>query len=314
MAVAGAGTLFVLGLALVAVNEIQARWLYPGLAGVWEGTCFNERIAVKIIRTNGLYQASFDYIDSGIDLPAVNLKPGRMAISFHVAGSTSRFAARIDPGMNQMTGIWQTAWLIYVNEQGDALPLNAQGMTAYSFNASTTNSWVTGDANYSANPSYLQQGTLYPYLFQPGVYHWPTDQSLIDDGSATRNRSYSLNFYLNGGLDAQYTNGQPAGTLSSVVTRYAAVTKPAAVLGFLDENQYTIEDGVYLLYLAPDNTWQNAPADRHNQGMNLTFTDGHCEHWRWLAPKTMTGLSAPAAGAADLQDLKRLQAALVSWP
>ena len=106
MAVAGAGTLFVLGLALVAVNEIQARWLYPGLAGVWEGTCFNERIAVKIIRTNGLYQASFDYIDSGIDLPAVNLKPGRTAISFHVAGSTSRFAARIDPGMNQMTGIW----------------------------------------------------------------------------------------------------------------------------------------------------------------------------------------------------------------
>ena len=207
----------------------------------------------------------------------------------------------------------QTAWLMYVGEQSDVLPLNAQGITNFSFNASLTNSWVVGDASYSADVTFLKEGTLYSYLGEPGVYHCPTDQSTIDDGSATRNRSYSLNFYLNGGLDAQYTNNMPAGTLSSVVTRYAAVTKPAAVMCFLDENQYTIEDGVYLLFLPPDLTWQNAPSDRHDQGMNLSFADGHCEHWHWLAPKTMTGLSAPAASPADLQDLKRLQAVMVSW-
>jgi prepilin-type N-terminal cleavage/methylation domain-containing protein/prepilin-type processing-associated H-X9-DG protein len=207
----------------------------------------------------------------------------------------------------------QMAWLMYVGEQGDALPLNAQGITNFSFNASTSNSWVVGDVTYSAALSYIEEGTLYPYLSQPGVYHCPSDQSLIDDGSATRNRSYSLNFYLNGKLDPQYTNGQPAGTLSSVITRYPAVTKPSVVFAFLDENQYTIEDGVYLLFLAPDTTWQNAPSDRHDQGMNLSFTDGHCEHWHWLSPKTMTGLSAPAASSADLQDLRRLQADLISW-
>lgn len=38
---------------------------------------------------------------------------------------------------------------------------------------------------------------------------------------------------------------------------------------FLDENENTIEDGVYLLFRDPDVTWQNAPSDRHNQGMNL---------------------------------------------
>jgi prepilin-type N-terminal cleavage/methylation domain-containing protein/prepilin-type processing-associated H-X9-DG protein len=208
----------------------------------------------------------------------------------------------------------QTGWLMYLQEQSDDLPLNAQGMTTYSFNAGTTNSWVTGDATYSADLSYIENGTLYPYLSQPFVYHCPSDQSLIDDGSATRNRSYSLNFYLNGQLDAQYTNGLPAGTLSSVVTRYSDVTKPSAVFAFLDENQYTIEDGVYLLFLAPDTTWQNAPSDRHDQGMNISFTDGHCEHWHWLSPKLMTGLHASASSAADLQDLRRLQAALISWP
>jgi prepilin-type N-terminal cleavage/methylation domain-containing protein/prepilin-type processing-associated H-X9-DG protein len=208
----------------------------------------------------------------------------------------------------------QTAWLMYVQENNDAPPLNAQAAVAYSFNASTTNSWVVGDATYSADLFYLQEGTLYHYLSQPGVYHCPSDQSLIDDGSAIRNRSYSLNYYLNGALDPRYTNGLPAGTLSSVITRYSAITRPAAVLGFLDENQYTIEDGVYLLFLAPDTTRQNAPSDRHNQGMNITFTDSHCEHWHWLSLKTMTGLSAPASSPSDLQDLRRLQATLVSWP
>jgi prepilin-type N-terminal cleavage/methylation domain-containing protein/prepilin-type processing-associated H-X9-DG protein len=208
----------------------------------------------------------------------------------------------------------QTAWLMYVDEQHEALPLNAQGITNFSFNASFTNSWVVGDATYSADVSFLEQGTLYPYVGHPAVYHCPSDHSLIDNGSATRNRSYSLNFYLNGKLDAQYTNGLPAGTLSSVVTRYANVRRSSSVFAFLDENQYTIEDGVYLLFLPPDSTWQNAPSDRHDQGMNLSFSDGHCEHWHWLSPKRMTGLSAPAANANDLQDLRRLQADLVGWP
>ncbi|HEY3864259.1 MAG TPA: prepilin-type N-terminal cleavage/methylation domain-containing protein [Verrucomicrobiae bacterium] len=207
----------------------------------------------------------------------------------------------------------QAAWLMYVHEQGDVLPINGQAMTPYSFNASTTNSWVVGDATYSADISYLKQGTLYPYAGAPGIYHCPSDYSKIDDGSAPRNRSYSLNFYLNGGLDPQYTNGR-ADTLSKVVTRYSSVTKPAKVLTFLDENQYTIEDGVYLLLLPPATAWQNAPSDRHNQGMIAAFADGHAEYWHWLCPKTMTGLATPASSPADLQDLQRLQAVLASWP
>lgn len=238
---------------------------------------------------------------------------GILAALLLPALSKSKESARQTSCLNNLRQL-QTAWLMYANEPGGILPLNAQQMTTYSFNVSTTNSWVTGDATYSADVSYLEQGTLYPYLSQPGVYHCPSDASLIDDGSAPRNRSYSLNFYLNGALDPQYTNSLSAVTLSSVVTHSSAVTRPSQVLGFLDENQYTIEDGVYLLFLAPDTTWQNAPSDRHAQGMNLSFADGHCEHWHWLSPKRMTGLSAPAANANDLQDLRRLQADLVGWP
>ncbi len=108
--IAGLGTvcvLLALGAATVVVQEIQARRTYPGLAGVWEGTYFNQSVALRIDRTNGAYLASFDYIDSGIDIPADNLKLGKSAISFRIAGTSERFAASIDPAMTQMSGNWR---------------------------------------------------------------------------------------------------------------------------------------------------------------------------------------------------------------
>ena len=90
----------------LAVKEIQAHRTYPGLAGGWEGIYFKQRVALKITRTNGAYLADFDYIDSGIDLPASNLKAGKSAVSFRVAGTEEKFAASIDPAMTQMTGNW----------------------------------------------------------------------------------------------------------------------------------------------------------------------------------------------------------------
>jgi hypothetical protein len=104
--VALAGALLLVGTATVAVQEIQAHRIYPGLAGVWEGTYFKQRVALKIDRTNGSYIAKFDYIDSGMDIPASNLKLGKSAICFRIAGTGERFAASIDPAMTQMSGNW----------------------------------------------------------------------------------------------------------------------------------------------------------------------------------------------------------------
>jgi hypothetical protein len=105
--VGGLGALLALGAGTFAVMEIQAHRTYPGLAGVWEGTYFNQCVALKIARTNGTYVATFDYIESGIDIPASRLKPGKSSISFRVAGTQSRFAASIDPAMTQMSGHWR---------------------------------------------------------------------------------------------------------------------------------------------------------------------------------------------------------------
>jgi len=208
----------------------------------------------------------------------------------------------------------QAGWLMYVHEQNDSMPLNAQEATSYSHNASTTNSWVVGDTTYSADVSYIRQGTIYPYVGSTDVYHCPSDYSLVKNSTDLRARSYSLDYYLNGAIDPQYSAYLPADTASTVVVKYSAISRPAVVFAFLDENENTIEDGVYLLFRAPDETWQNAPSDRHSRGLNLSFTDGHGEYWKWRYPKQMQGLAEGVASDDDLQDLRRLQAALPNAP
>ena len=81
-----------------------------------------------------------------------------------------------------------------------------------------------------------------------------------------------------------------------------------------DECEAIIDDGVFLLYREPADFWQNGPSHRHNQGANLSFADGHCEHWKWLYPKDIGAHAQTVANAADQRDLKRLQAALPGLP
>ena len=204
----------------------------------------------------------------------------------------------------------QTGWMVYVDDHENTMPLNDDRTTSLSPNTSTSNSWVTGDATVSADLSYITAGSIYSYVGSPFVYHCPTDNSFVTSSNVMRTRSYSLDYFLNGSLDPQWLANLPPEVVSMVVVKYSGISRPSLTLAFLDENANTIEDGVYLLYHDPDETWQNAPSDRHSQGMNLSFTDGHVEYWKWRYPKQMLGKGEGVANNDDLQDLRRLQAAL----
>jgi prepilin-type N-terminal cleavage/methylation domain-containing protein/prepilin-type processing-associated H-X9-DG protein len=248
-----------------------------------------------------------------IELLVVIAIIGILAALLLPALSRTKLKAQQTTCLNNLRQL-QVGWLTYVHEQNDVMPLNAQAQTSYSPNASTTNSWVTGDATYSADLSYITKGTLFSSVGNPAVYHCPSDRSLVNGSTVLRTRSYSLDYYLNGGIDPAYSGSLPADAPAGVVIKYTAIARPASAFAFLDENEKTIEDGVYLLFRPPDETWQNAPSDRHSQGLNLSFTDGHCEHWRWRYPKPMQNLGEGVANDADLQDLRRLQAAFPNAP
>ena len=122
-----------------------------------------------------------------------------------------------------------------------------------------------------------------------------------------------MDYYLNGEIDPQYFDNLPPSAFVGLATRYSGISRPSTVFVFLDENEKTINDGIFADY-RDDQIWRDAPSDRHSQGMNLSFADGHCEHWRWRAPEQMEGAGEPVASADDLQDLQRFQAALPNAP
>jgi len=71
---------------------------------------------------------------------------------------------------------------------------------------------------------------------------------------------------------------------SSLIT----APSPTAAFVFLDVNEESISDGHFKI-VNPDekygNEWVSLPSDRHDRGCNLSFADGHVEHWKWKWPK-----------------------------
>ena len=62
-------------------------------------------------------------------------------------------------------------------------------------------------------------------------------------------------------------------------------------LVFIDEHEYTLLDSQFGMPTDTYNgtrTWWDMPSNRHNQGANLAFADGHAARWKWAVPKVFT--------------------------
>jgi len=80
---------------------------------------------------------------------------------------------------------------------------------------------------------------------------------------------------------------------------------------FLDVHERGIIDSTFGILPPGWNSplrWWDLPADRHNQGCDFAFADGHAEHWRWAAPKIFESVGQDIGGAGDLKDFRRVQA------
>jgi len=211
----------------------------------------------------------------------------------------------------------QLAWFMYTTDHGDCLPLNRmdQGDPAGEV-WSTPGSWVVGNARWDTTATNLERGALFPYVQAAMLYRCPADRSaVIGQPQLPRTRSYMLSGFMNG-------NPLPPSSQPEVVARiratYASIVRPAPaqVWTFLDASEGTINGGSFFIWpLAKTNqngNWLHQPATRHNGGANLAFADGHTEHhrWRWLHKELGNERNEPAANAADLEDLRWLQAGL----
>jgi prepilin-type N-terminal cleavage/methylation domain-containing protein len=101
----------------------------------------------------------------------------------------------------------QIAWALYAADHDHFLPENKMTGLGLLGCVSTTNSWVVGNTQASADLDYIRKGSIYSYTPNPGVYHCPADHSTVFGASTTRNRSYSMDSYLSGGMDVEIYGG-----------------------------------------------------------------------------------------------------------
>jgi prepilin-type processing-associated H-X9-DG protein len=190
----------------------------------------------------------------------------------------------------------------------------------------TNTSWCKGDARTDTDTAGIQSGLLYPYDTSTGIYHCPSDMSTIVDAfgnpiSQPRNRSYNMSQSVNGYpmlIDPQ--SGYYVDAEQPCFAKFSAITNPtpSQLFVFIDENEGTLEDAQFGYPMANDGygMWWDMPSNRHNQGGNLSFVDGHVEYWHWQAPEIASMPFQPVL-PAQMNDYQRIGNAmrqiLIDW-
>jgi prepilin-type processing-associated H-X9-DG protein len=214
----------------------------------------------------------------------------------------------------------QLAWLGYADENNDRLVPNKSRSTGL-IQRSDAPSWVLGNAKWDYSPTNIESGLLFSHARSLGMYRCPSDQSQVKTSRVPtrRIRSYSLSVYLAGDLVGKGMQGNPREE-PRFKTKLAALLRPARTFAFVDEQEESIDDGLFSTYdpihwsepnAGPElKTWLEMPSDRHNRGCNLSFADGHAESLRWKWPKVFEEYDQRPANELDKADLQTLQALL----
>jgi prepilin-type processing-associated H-X9-DG protein/prepilin-type N-terminal cleavage/methylation domain-containing protein len=184
---------------------------------------------------------------------------------------------------------------LYVADNNDILvPNDSVAVINDPGQDATSLSWLPDlDADMEIDPSNIVSGLLFQYNTSLPIYHCPADQSTLQAADGTplpqlRWRSYNLSQSING--YPEYYGGSFETNLPSW-KKFTQIRHPipSELFVLIDENEDTIQDAEFgnppVGSVWEQNIWWDMPANRHNQGANLSFADGHVERWQWQVPK-----------------------------
>jgi len=197
-----------------------------------------------------------------------------------------RNGARTVVCMNNLRQL-QTAWHLYPSDYRDILvPNNYVYNGLLNVPLVTNVSWCPGLASTDVTFDNIRSGLLFPYARAVGIYHCPADRSTVNETNIPRTRSYNMSQSVNGypeydpALFAQFPSFKK---LEHIIT-----PSVSQLFVFVDVHEDEITDSIFgtpTQVWGNTNTWWDIPANRHNQGANFSFADGHAERWRWDVPK-----------------------------
>lgn len=159
-------------------------------------------------------------------------------------------------------------------------------------------SWCQGYTPLDINEIDENRSMLFIYNRSVDIYRCPADKSTVFGyPEILRKRSYNINNSANCSMDNHFR-------------KFTEIPNTAELFILIEPHEDEIWDSTFGFFRAGspwENYWLDIPADRHQQGANLTFADGHAQRFKWKSKKDGKLFLHPAANADDLADLNRLR-------
>lgn len=213
------------------------------------------------------WTAGFTLIELLVVMAIIGLLAGMLLPALSAARAKAQSASCLN-NLRQL----QLSYQMYADSNRDRLADNS-----VNYNEAGASAWIKGNVQrYTANyHKDVTEGVLYSEAQSALIYRCPGSAAFVRDGHGVpvpHNRSYSISVWLN-------CNAKPG------PKQLHDVKEPAKVFVFIDENAISIDNGAFGVHPAPiANNYWNLPASRHGKSCNLSFVDGHAEHWRWTGP------------------------------
>jgi prepilin-type processing-associated H-X9-DG protein len=204
----------------------------------------------------------------------------------------------------------QTCWLMYANDHNGTLPPN---LSVYDLDTGEPIpgldlrlTWCAGNVRKDVNTANIERGYLFPYNRSTAIYHCPADKARVAGANVRHTRSYSMSQSITGiafsGALAEIPTFQNLAQIRS--------PEPANLFVFLDVHEDLIGDSLFGIPLPGDpfdGIWFDLPANRHHDGCNFSFADGHVEHWKWIVPKVARSLGQAVEPREEWGDYERVR-------
>jgi prepilin-type N-terminal cleavage/methylation domain-containing protein/prepilin-type processing-associated H-X9-DG protein len=213
----------------------------------------------------------------------------------------------------------QVAWMVYSHDNEDVIVPGGEGATTVApvpaayLPGGPLAQWVLGAVNAGAgasagNPTFLQNGLLFPYAKNLGIYKCPADRKQVLGTNTVR--SMSMSAWMN--PLKSWNSIIPYGGASVLrdFRKQSDITGPvpSECWVFIDENPNSINDGWFVCDPNQPNKWVDIPASYHGNAGGLSFADGHAEIKKWHDSKMINAQSTDVLRDIGSDDLAWLEA------